>query len=99
MASVAGGRGSDLFASIAESLADMSDEHCDYIVDTCLLAVSRQQGDVWVKVYNERAKALQFDDIELADMFQITKHVIEENLGGFFIALRAIGAGTPSATA
>lgn len=92
LSSLTGASDTEIFASIAEALAGMSDEQCDYIIDTCLGVCLRQQGDKWVRVYNERAKALQFDDIDLTAMLQIAQSVIQENLSGFFGALRGIVA-------
>lgn len=90
LSSLNGASDAEIFASIASALADMPDEQCDYILDTCLGACLRQQGDKWVKVYNDRVKALQFDDIDLTAMLQIAQNVIQENLSGFFGALRRI---------
>jgi len=82
--SPADGADDPIIKKLVASVADMSQQDCDYILDTCLSVVSRQQGNAWVKVYNDRAKAFQFADIGLQTMLAIAQNVIEENLGGFF---------------
>lgn len=74
----------DFIQPIADSIAHMPDTDCDFILQTCLSVVQRQQGNAWVGVYAPNTKALMFDDIDLTGMIQITVKVIQENLGSFF---------------
>jgi hypothetical protein len=79
-----------LFEVIAGEISSMSDENCDYILDTCLSVVKRQQaGDLWVPVFNARANRMQFEDIDMGAMLQIARHVLEENLQSFFLGQAA----------
>lgn len=67
---------------IADAIAGMSDADCDYILDTCLGVVQRQQGSAWAQILVNKAQ--MFDDIDLGVMLQLASKVITENLGGFF---------------
>jgi hypothetical protein len=69
---------------IADAVAKMSDDDCDYILDTCLAVVQRQQGTAWAQIFV--AKNIMFEDIDMAAMLQIAAKVIQENLGSFFHA-------------
>jgi hypothetical protein len=86
---------SEIFSAVAEEIAGMSDENCDYILDTCMSVVKRQQGDAWAPIFNARAGVMQFDDIDMATMLQIARHVIEENLAGFFGGRLGLSASSP----
>ena len=72
---------------LAEALAGLPDAAVDYVVDTCLSVVQRQQGPAWQFVWNKQAQAMQFADIEMPAMLQIVAQVIMENLRGFTAAL------------
>lgn len=90
---------SRLFETIADSIAGMSDENCDYILDTCLGVVQRQQGNAWARVFNERSHTLQFEDIDMGGMLTIARYVLEENLGGFFGGKLATAESSQAPTA
>ncbi|PXV60885.1 hypothetical protein SAMN04487785_11321 [Dyella jiangningensis] len=68
---------------IAEAISGMSDGDCDYVLDTCLSVVRRQQGPSWAPVMSS-SKAMMFDDIDMSVMLQLASKVIQENLGNFF---------------
>ena len=73
-----------LLAPISEALAAMSEEDVNYVLHRCLSVVSRLQGqDVWAPVWNDRGKKLMFDDIDLAEMLNISMQVLGDNLGNF----------------
>lgn len=90
---------SEIFAAVAEEIADMSDEQCDYILDTCMAVVKRQQGDAWAPVFNARAGVMQFDDIDMSAMLTIARYVIEENLASFFGGKLGLGRSSPTTPA
>lgn len=77
---------SQLLVPIANAIAKMSDEDCDFILFTCLGVVQRQQQTAWAGVYRTGTQVLMFDDIDLTSMMQIAVKVIQENLGSFFSA-------------
>lgn len=75
---------SDMLAPIMEALAGMPEEDCNYILHRCLSVVQRWQGgSVWAPVWNDPAKRLMFEDIDLSTMIQITLQVLGDNLGPF----------------
>jgi len=90
---------SEIFAAVAEEIADMSDEQCDYILDTCMAVVKRQQGDAWAPIFNARAGVMQFDDIDMPAMLTIARYVIEENLASFFGGKLGLGGSSPTTPA
>lgn len=80
----------------ADSLADLSDEHSEYVLRTCLSAVRRKQGEKWVPVWSESAKACMFDDMDLGVMMQVAMNVIQDSLGSFIQGLLTSQAGNPT---
>lgn len=76
-----------LLAPILDALAEMPEDDCNYILFRCLAVVQRfQPPSSWAQVWNEPAKRLMFDDIDVQNMLQITWHVLEDNLGNFLLA-------------
>lgn len=67
---------------LTDAIAGISDTDCDYILDTCLGVIQRQQGSAWAPVFVNKSQ--MFDDIDMAVMLQMAAKVIQENLGGFF---------------
>ena len=67
---------------LAETLAKMSNEDVDYVVNACLSVCQRQQAKGWAKVMVNGS--LMFSDIELDALLGLTVAVIQENLGRFF---------------
>jgi hypothetical protein len=87
----------ELLQPVAEAIAHMPDSDCDYILQTCLSVVQRQQGNAWANVYAPNTKALMFDDVDLSTMLQIAVKVIQDNLAGFFSAgVSALKPQTPA---
>jgi hypothetical protein len=73
-----------LLAPISEALSEMSEEDVNYVLHRCLAVVRRLQGtDVWAPIWNVRAKALTFEDIDVGEMLTITMQVLGDNLGNF----------------
>lgn len=100
LAKIPGVSEGQIFEVIAEEIAGMSDENCDYILDNCLAVVKRRQGgDTWVPVFNQRANRMQFDDIDMPTMLQIARHVLEENLSSFFGGKLGLDGLSPKQTA
>lgn len=69
---------------LVDALAAMSEEDCNYILMRCLSVVQRYQGSAWAQVWNEPAKRLMFDDIDMPVMIQIAIQVLGDNLSNFF---------------
>lgn len=68
---------------VAEAISKMSDEDVNYVIQSCLGVVSRQEPKGWARVQASNGH-LMFEDIDMATMMQITFAVIKENLGNFF---------------
>lgn len=73
-----------LMGPALEALSEMSEADCDYVLHRCLAVTKRYQDPgVWANIWNEPAKRLMFEDIDLSAMMQITVHVLGESLSGF----------------
>jgi Phage tail assembly chaperone protein, TAC len=77
-----------MLVPFTKALAGLSDADCDYVLDRCLGVVQRLSGangaGAWGDVFNARANRIQYEDIDLMQMMQITAEVLMDNLGGFF---------------
>ena len=73
---------------VMDALASMPEADCEFILGTCLAAVQRKSegGTGWTPIWNVAAKRLQFEDIGLTGMLEITAAVLRSNLGNFFPA-------------
>lgn len=94
-----GGAGDDdtmkSLGPIAEALAKMSDEDCNYVLHACLSVCQRkQQGGQWARVQAPNGAGLMFEDIGLAELMQIALATIQENLSNFFPAAPASVSNT-----
>lgn len=71
----------------AVALATMPEADVDYVFHTTLSLVQRQQqvgiNSTFTPVWNASARALQFEDIDLAAMTQIVFQVLKDSLGPF----------------
>lgn len=76
-------------------LANLPADDCDFVLTECLKVTSRadDKGGGWSPVWNDGAKAMMFDDIDMAAMLSIAGHVIKDNLAGFTSALSQISSG------
>lgn len=74
-------------SKIGEELAGLSDANADYIMDTCLAAVTyrddENKRDYPIQV---RPGVMRYDWIELPEMLRLCVAVIQDNLGGFMAA-------------
>jgi hypothetical protein len=80
-----------IFEAVAQSLSELSDEECDYVIRVCMSVVSREQSGHWIGVWNKAADQLQFTDISMPAMMQLTMTVLQDNLGSFMPAQPAPG--------
>lgn len=76
----------ELLGPITGVLAQMSNEDTDYIIFTCLSAVSRQQGDTGFAPV-ATANRLMFEDIDLPAMLRLVVEVLKASLGNFLMEL------------
>lgn len=77
-----------LLKPVMDALASMPEADCEFILGTCLAAVQRKSegGTGWTPIWNAAAKRLQFEDIGVTGMLEITAAVLRSNLGNFFPA-------------
>lgn len=73
----------DLLEPAVDALAEMPEADCDYVLHRCLAVVQRQVGTAWQNVWNDGAKRMMFEDIDLSSMIQIAMQVLGDNLGNF----------------
>lgn len=78
---------------IGKALADMSMEDSDFVINTCLSAVTRWQGAGWANVIEVRTGQLMFADMQMPTMIHLVWEVIQENILSFFLS-----AAQPSPT-
>ena len=86
-------------AVAARALASMSDEDSDFILGACLSLCERQSenGASWARIWNAQANRLQFQDLNMAEMLQISIAVLKDSLSSFFPELRSILSGAQPA--
>jgi hypothetical protein len=74
----------ELVGVLAGAIAKLEDADCDYILSNTLSRCMRQDSQAWVPVWNVAANRLQYEDITLPTMIQLTAATLSENLGSFF---------------
>jgi hypothetical protein len=82
----------------ADALADLKDEDADYVFDTCLSVVERQQAHGWSKIWSAQRNTAMFDDIGIDVMLPLVVRVVVANLGPFISGLLTSQASSPAAT-
>ncbi len=78
---------------LAQALADMSDGDFEYVVNTCLAVVLRNQMNNWAPVFVPGG-GLMFDDIDLGGTVQLVAKVIWHSLGPFLSGFLASAQAT-----
>jgi hypothetical protein len=71
---------------MSEILAKMPDDDVEYVLNTCLSVVYRDEGTGFQRI-QVQAGVMMFSDIDLSVMIKLVISVIKENLGNFFSAL------------
>lgn len=66
---------------VTDMLARMSDDDANYIIFTCLSAVTRQSGERWAAI--TAGQSLMFDDIDMPTMLRLVVEVVKDNMGAF----------------
>lgn len=73
---------------VMQAIAKMEETDVNYVLFACLAVVRRvQKGGGSVPIWNENARRLQFDDIEMPQMLQIAAYVLKDNLTSFMGAV------------
>ena len=71
-----------ILPAIADILAKLSDEECDYVIDACLSVVKMKQATGWANLTNPSG-GFQFP-LTVPVMLQLTGEVVRVNLADFF---------------
>lgn len=81
---------------LADALADMSDEHANYIILKCLSVVRRKTDTGFAAMC--RGGTLAYDDMEMMDMLPLVLAVVQASLGNFIGGLatsKTVAASQP----
>lgn len=70
-------------APVASAISEMSMEDSEWILKTCLTAVSVHNGRSWAPLTTPSGQ-LMFEDTEMTTLVQIALTVVQDNLGNFF---------------
>ena len=68
----------------------MSNEDSEYVVRTCLAAVTRASGQGWAPVRTKEG-VVMFQDMGVQEVLQLSAAVIRGNMSNFFDALPTLG--------
>ena len=78
---------SEALGPFADGIAAMDDAASEFVLSTCLSAVSRQNGQTWATIWNRQHNTCMFDDIDLGVMINLTVSVIQDSLAPFIRGL------------
>lgn len=73
----------------ATHLASMPEDEFQYIMNACLALVSmrREGGTGWVKIWNDAARQVQFEDLDGSALLLVTVEVLKTELTPFMKGL------------
>jgi hypothetical protein len=54
----------EVLDKVMDELVTLKDEDVNYVLSKCLSCAQRQQGAGWVRVWNNNANSLQFEDMD-----------------------------------
>lgn len=80
---------------LADGIAAMSDADSEYVINTCMAVVQRQQAGGWRRAWNDHG-APMFEDIDMAVMLQLAGRVIASNLAPFIAGLLTSQQSSPA---
>lgn len=83
-----------LLGPVGDAVARLPEADVDYLFDTCLAVVSRQQAERFAPIQVQGQ--LMFADIDMSTMLRLTMAVVKENLSDFFGGLLDETPSTPS---
>lgn len=84
-------------APISQAISEMSMDDSEWILKTCLTAVSVHNGRNWAPLTTPSGQ-LMFEDTEMLTMVQLSLAVVQDNLGSFF-PVPLLNASAPAETA
>lgn len=80
------------FLPLFMTLSMLPQEASDYIVETCLGAVQRKDGQGWAKLLASNG-TIMYSDLGVEEIHTLVDKVLEHNLGSFFGTLRQNTSG------
>ena len=77
----------ELFQPALDALAHLSDEDCDYVLNSCLSVVNREQPEfaTWARIVSPNGTPM-FDDIDMSTMLALVWEVLKGFLLPFIAA-------------
>lgn len=79
-----------LVPTIVKTLANLKDEDCDFIFDSCLVVVKMQKPEGWFPLTTPDGGTMMYP-IKLPEMLQLTAEVVKANLLDFFTIEQLMG--------
>ncbi|NIC28284.1 phage tail assembly chaperone [Serratia plymuthica] len=84
----------EIIPLVVNAITQLSKEGRSEINHTCLSVVTRQQGNLWSKIYEPNQRVMLFDDLNGLDLVKIVGSVVQDSLGDFFPALPVSDSNT-----
>lgn len=84
----------EIIPLVVNAITQLSKEGRSEINHTCLSVVTRQQGNLWSKIYEPNQRVMLFDDLNGLDLVKIVGSVVQDSLGDFFPVLPASETNT-----
>jgi hypothetical protein len=81
----------------ADAIAGLSNDSTEYIMETCLSVVKRNQDGAWHAVWNVPGKVAMYDE-DIGTLLQICLKVIQDSLGAFIQGLLMSQQDNPATT-
>lgn len=88
-----------LLQPFADSLAGMSDETSEAVLNTCLSIISRKAdvGESWIRIWHKDKKVFMFQDLNsMEQTIPLVMRVIQDSLGPFIQGLLSRQQTSPS---
>ena len=96
---LAPGKGKDPVASLAATLADISDENGEFVITQCMTGLQRFNGSSWTAAWNVPTRRAMFEELnDLEGLLPVVWEVIKGNLGNFLPALPTTPDAAPTET-
>lgn len=77
----------DMVMAMSETLANLPDEHLDYVLQKCLSVSRRKDGDRFFPIMS--GTTLMYQDMDMPTLLRLTWEVLMENFQPFFKGLLA----------
>ncbi|WP_434462863.1 phage tail assembly chaperone [Serratia plymuthica] len=84
----------EIIPLVVKAVTQLNKEGRAEINHTCLSVVTRQQGNLWSKIYEPNQRVMLFDDLNGLDLVKIVGSVVQDSLGDFFPVLPVSDSNT-----